>query len=118
MKFSDAYLLLLGLVLAGVVLWANIYFAKFFVRKALKKFVIPDLEIRGYKLTDHEWLGLFNSGNFKNDGWIQIRVPGSWTLTAIFANVDYDTDAGSRRVTIRIGVSLFVVEEVAYSHEL
>jgi hypothetical protein len=94
-----------------------IYVHKFVIKKAINRFIRPDLQAKGLAFVEYKWLGFFNRGDFKNDAFVLIpSLTFGYPVTSIYIDVFYSNGPKKERMTVRIDSSLLFIRKVLYSH--
>lgn len=93
---------------------------KLLMKKALNKFIIPDLTRNGFKLEQVHALGFLRKGQFKKEEVHLRPFMLGYPVFHNYVNLDYSNmnDKSIKQVTAKISVALFIVYKVEYSHPL
>ena len=100
------------------IIFLNILIVRLFIKRGLRKFIIPKLQSYGLTYIDYEWAGLFSSGDFKQNTIIFRPSFGNGTPNiSIYIYVDYKDPDKKKRITARIDTFTFFITKVVYSGE-
>lgn len=94
---------------------------KLIVRRALRKFIVPDLTQRGYRLDKVKVLSFLSKGQFKKEKLHLRPFTLGYPVHSRYLNLDYsslENDRKNLQVTARVSVFLVFVYKVEYSHSL
>jgi hypothetical protein len=91
----------------------NIFFVRFLINRALKKFVKPKSESKGFTFLYYKWCGLFSFGNFKDDK-LGLTFGGDPRIS-IYVNIFYKGSDFEKHFTVRIDTIFGFIRKVAYS---
>jgi hypothetical protein len=96
----------------------NILIYRLIVRKALKRYIDPQLKEKGLSFISFKWPGLFSSGDFKN-GTLKLTVmnKNGKVLNSVYAYIYYKDLSDIKRVTARIDTKFGVIDGITYSSE-
>ncbi len=103
-----------------VVILLNIFIAKYIIKRAVKRFVIPTLENKGLVFKDYKWVSFFQFGDFKDEK-VAFRpsLTGGSPYISLYVYIYYmDSDSKNKRITIRIDTLFLFIRKVEYSSEL
>lgn len=94
---------------------------KIILKRALNKFIVPDLTKKGLKLNSIQPAGFLQKGQFKKEK-IHLRpFTLGYPVYNKYYNLEYSSvndESGSILVTARISVAFFFVYKIEYSHPL
>ena len=108
------YALLIFPLLIGL----NILAYRIIVKKAIKKYIEPKLKEKGLLFVDFKWPGLMSSGDFEGDFLISaIMNKMGWVSNSIYVYIYYRDLDDTKKVTVRIDTTFFIINKVAYSSE-
>jgi len=120
---ADIIILLILVAFAALLFILNVGINRIIINVAIKKYVIPDLNKKGFTSKGYESTGIFSVGDFT--GMTNSDMPvrlffsknGSPTKSS-FYYIYYNTGDGNKRITVRIDTLFFSVQKVKYSSEL
>ena len=117
--FSDHIIIafLLIILSCGFVLLINVLFLHLKIKRAVRKFVKPELEKNGLIYVDYKWTGFWECGDFKDKIEFALFKTG-WNTSSIYSFIYYNEGGMTKRVTIKIYFVDLTVDRVLYSNEL
>ncbi len=107
---------IIALILFPTVIALNVLIVRSIINRALNRFIKPTLASNGLTFIDHNWAGLFSTGDFKSQF-------SFWDLVirsepAIFVYVAYYDNNVKKRITVRIDTVFLFIQRVIYSNGL
>ena len=106
------------LIIFPLILIGNVLLFHLFIKRAIKKFVIPFLKNKGYLLTDYKWVGFFGCGDFRNEQMEFALFKTGPNSISIFSYIYYKGLDNTKRATIKIDVVSLSIAKVTYSNEI
>jgi len=89
------------------------------MEQALRKYIKPALEEKGLLYIDYKWPGLFSDGDF-NETDFTITVMNNYGSASYshYAYIYYKVGGETKKTTVRIDTTFWVIKKVTYSSEL
>lgn len=88
------------------------------IKKAINKFIKPELEEKGLSLIDYKWAGFLSTGYFPNDFGFTIMNKNGSASNSFYTDISYQNRGEIKRVTARIDTFMFKINKITYSSEL
>jgi hypothetical protein len=112
------------IVVGGIsfVVLFNVLFHRYTIRRAIKKYIRPKLEEKGYELKNFKFAGIFSKGDFENDKepFLPFFSAGGSPVNNIYAYLylNRKDEAITKRVTVELRTFFFAIEKVSFLPEL
>lgn len=85
--------------------------------RSVRKYIIPDLNRKGYTFIKYKWIGFIGTGDFKENNFFlggPFSLRGSPFLN-LYIYVFYKDNGVDRRLTAKIDTLFLVIRKVTYS---
>ena len=107
----------LTILIFPFIIGLNILFYHLIVRKALRKFIEPELNEKGLIFVNYKWPGLLSNGDFKyNDTTFIVNKNGNF-FNSFYAYMYYKDGKETKKITVRIDTALWYINKVVYSSD-
>ncbi len=101
-----------------VIAFVNVLIYRIIVRKALKKYIEPQLKEKGLLFISFKWPGLFSNGDFKNDTLtLTVMNKNGKVSNSVYAYIYYKDLSDIKRITTRIDTKFGIIDSITYSSE-
>lgn len=119
---STTYITIVLIAIFLILLGSIIGILRSVINKAIRRYVIPDLNKKGYVYKGYESVK-YGIGDFTRQTNADIPstpfvITNGSPFNSFFFYIYYKTPTGEKRVTARIDTSFFFIQKVKYSHEL
>jgi len=90
------------------------------INKAIKSYIIPKLEEKGFDFIEYRWPGLFSTGSFKDDNFkLTVMNKNGNSISSRYVDIVYYKPSGeTHKITARITSKFFFIDQVSFSREL
>lgn len=109
---------LLVILFFSAIIYINVLIYRSIVKRALRKYIEPELNKNGYTFIEYKWPGLFSSGDFKQMKISLITNKYGGILNVSYVDIYYEAGNDTKKVTAKISTTLFFISGVSYSNEL
>lgn len=96
----------------------NILIYHTIVRKAVKRYIEPQLKEKGLLFINYKWPGLFSSGDFKSDTLtLTVMNKNGRISNSTYVYIYYKHLRDIKRITARISTKFLIIDSITYSSE-
>jgi hypothetical protein len=108
----------LAILIFPFIIGLNMLIYRLLIKKALKKYIGPKLDEKGLIFIDYKWPGLLSNGDFKiDDVGLTIMNKNGNVSNSSYAYIFYKDGNETKKITVRIDTTFWVINKVVYSSE-
>ena len=110
--------ILISILLISLFIFLQIIIYRSLVKKAIKKYIEPQLNEKGYAFIEYKWPGFLSSGDFNDLEVTLVTNKYGNSSNDCYADIYYQAERNIKKVTAKIESTFLSIKKVSYSSEL